>query len=159
MTETNMQHKEQQTTEKARLRLTVTVDYELNGTPIESLKDKLRHIVDMAAGEDWFTDDLPATVLEYPDIDIQEEEPDLEAQAAELAFYAREELGVTDEDLDPLDDTVHDIHAQGAAAVNNGGLDAQCEYLVREFGYDNAFQTLKKLYGHYGHGDYETPSD
>lgn len=45
---------------KAKIRLTIEVDYETNGTPIATLKDSLEYVVRLASGSGWLIEDTTA---------------------------------------------------------------------------------------------------
>ena len=53
-----------------------------------------------------------------------------------------ERLGIQPEGLD---DAVHDAASVPASSVNNGGLDEQIAYLVKQFGFAAAEETIKGL--------------
>ena len=44
-----------------------------------------------------------------------------------------------------LDETVHDLTSSTASDINNGGLDAQVRYLVKEMGPEEAERQVGKL--------------
>ncbi len=44
-----------------------------------------------------------------------------------------------------LDETIHDLTSSTAADINNGGLDAQVRYLVKEMGTRHAEEQIDKL--------------
>lgn len=50
---------------ETRLRLTITISYDLNGTSVESVINQLNFAVEHLAGEGLLSGDLDATVSEW----------------------------------------------------------------------------------------------
>ena len=63
------------------------------------------------------------------------------AVVTKLTAKARS-AGLQPEDLD---ETVHDLKSSTASDINNGGLDAQVRYLVKEMGPEEAERQIGKL--------------
>ena len=59
-----------------------------------------------------------------------------------VALLARAEEELSSEDLDG---EIHDLHSKDASAINNSGVAAQIEYIVRNYGGAYATQVLNDL--------------
>ena len=44
-----------------------------------------------------------------------------------------------------LDDKIHEAKGEEAAAINNGGIDSQVDYLLASFGTDGTLKLLREL--------------
>jgi hypothetical protein len=56
-----------------RLKMTLTINYDLDGTPVDEMEENLRYMVHAATGNDLLTGDTPAAV-EGHELEIEEVE-------------------------------------------------------------------------------------
>ena len=132
---------------KVRLKLVVTIDYECSGATLKQLKTRLKFIVDELAHEEQFTDALQATVLEYPDVEIIEEEPELEAKAGELLLYVEQMLHdeTHGEEFDvQLEDEMNRIFVGLVPSPMSDGRLEVLTHLIRKVGYEKAFKFVRE---------------
>lgn len=68
--------------------------------------------------------------------------------AAELLKAVRDATPFEDDEISPaLDDVVHDLKAEEAADIDNGGIERQVEYIMDNLGPDETKRILKEIIG------------
>lgn len=77
------------------------------------------------------------------DLAVAATEPTAERKLEELCLYVKEELKIQEEDLDT---EIHDAKGQEAADINNGGMQAQIEYLTQGMTFEAAKKFFDGLY-------------
>jgi hypothetical protein len=117
-----------------RLRLTIDVLYNRNGTPVTDLKGLLEDLPKIAFSHGGFTSSSPAEVEEWSHT-VEEIDPVIDCVVSMA--------NLLQVDSPELDDLVHDAASSPASEINNQGLDDQVRFLCQQLG---AKQVLDKLY-------------